>query len=409
MEMQRKKMETDRNVEGDGKLQKESDKSTETDSVSKRNLQVSGDDFPCSSCSAVLVTSNTLSSGDNTCQPCLSLWRMNSEANRTLECRPSEPGQEPGDPLQVSPMLHQAMETSSPNNTVERGMARKRSDTAHNVFHKHGNGQKVSQQWGWLFLGILTSLVTVSNILCIHLWIKNKHPVQDPLVHLKSLCPAESTSYSLANSSHKETFLMELKNLQLEKQHYSPWEYKTAKPKPTLFLLHALSTSPRLGILYIYYFDYTETFLPFIHTVCPVQEHGVDVHKKLSDLKPPTWKQWRRLLFKLTLAYQLVAEFAWSWLGIHYWTSWFLVINAMLLSLLELLSIWNLWSRKELQTIPCRACKHFWHVSTQGLLGAILWHFIPSFIWKYAFYWKLYCSPVINFHKIVKELRNLDL
>ncbi|XP_062451290.1 bifunctional apoptosis regulator-like isoform X2 [Rhea pennata] len=357
---------------------------------------------------AVLVSSHTLNSGDNTCQPCLCLWWMNSEANHALECRPSEPRQELGDPSQVSPRLHQAMETLSHDNTVGRGMARKRSDTAHNVLHKHGNGQKVSQQWGWLFLGILTSLVTVSNIPHIHIWIENKQPVQDPLVHLKSPCPAESTSYSLDNSSHKETFLMELKNVQLEKQHYSLWEYKAAKPKPTPFLLHALSTSPRLGILYIYYFDYTETFLPFIHTVCPVQEHGVDAHK-LSDLKPPTWKQWRKLLFKLMLAYQLVAEFAWNWLGIHYWTSWFLVINAMLLSLLELLSIWNIWSRKELQTIPRRACKHFWHVSTQGLLGAILWHLIPLFIWKYAFYWKLYCSPIINFHKIVKELRNLEL
>lgn len=37
----------------------------------------------------------------------------------------------------------------------------------------------------------------------------NKLSVQDPLVHLKYSCTAESTSYSPAISNHKETFLVE--------------------------------------------------------------------------------------------------------------------------------------------------------------------------------------------------------
>lgn len=45
-------------------------------------------------------------------------------------------------------------------------------------------------------------------------------------------------------------------------------------PGRSLFLLYALKSSPRLGLLYLYLFDYTDTFLPFIHTICPLQEGG---------------------------------------------------------------------------------------------------------------------------------------
>lgn len=70
----------------------------------------------------------------------------------------------------------------------------------------------------------------------------------------------------------------------------------------------------------------------------------------LKDLREPTWKQWREFLVKYSfLPYQLIAEFAWDWLEVHYWTSRFLIVNAMLLSVLELFSFWRIWSRSELK------------------------------------------------------------
>lgn len=70
----------------------------------------------------------------------------------------------------------------------------------------------------------------------------------------------------------------------------------------------------------------------------------------LKDLREPTWKQWREFLVKYSLLpYQLIAEFAWDWLEVHYWTSRFLIVNAMLLSVLELFSFWRIWSRSELK------------------------------------------------------------
>lgn len=49
---------------------------------------------------------------------------------------------------------------------------------------------------------------------------------------------------------------------------------QAVNPGRSLFLLYALKSSPRLGLLFLYLFDYTDTFLPFIHTICPLQEDG---------------------------------------------------------------------------------------------------------------------------------------
>lgn len=45
--------------------------------------------------------------------------------------------------------------------------------------------------------------------------------------------------------------------------------YQDANAGKSLFLLYALKRSPRLTLFYLYLFDYSETFLPFLHTCCP--------------------------------------------------------------------------------------------------------------------------------------------
>ena len=42
----------------------------------------------------------------------------------------------------------------------------------------------------------------------------------------------------------------------------------------SLFLLYALKSSPRLTLLYLYLFDYLDSFLPFLHTCCPTLSHN---------------------------------------------------------------------------------------------------------------------------------------
>ncbi|KAM5131474.1 bifunctional apoptosis regulator isoform 2-T2 [Callospermophilus lateralis] len=219
--------------------------------------------------------------------------------------------------------------------------------------------------------------------------------------------------YSIENSSHRRAILMELERVKAlgVKPPQNLWEYKAVNPGRSLFLLYALKSSPRLGLLYLYLFDYTDTFLPFIHTICPLQEDssGEDIVTKLLDLREPTWKQWREFLVKYSfLPYQLIAEFAWDWLEVHYWTSRFLIVNAMLLSVLELFSFWRIWSRSELKTLPQRMWSHFWKVSTQGLFVAMFWPLIPQFVCNCLFYWALYFNPIINIDLVVKEVRRLE-
>uniref|UniRef100_A0A8C6B095 Bifunctional apoptosis regulator n=1 Tax=Monodon monoceros TaxID=40151 RepID=A0A8C6B095_MONMO len=219
--------------------------------------------------------------------------------------------------------------------------------------------------------------------------------------------------YTIENSSHRRAILMELERVKAlgVKPPQNLWEYKAVNPGRSLFLLYALKSSPRLCLLYLYLFDYTDTFLPFIHTICPLQEDssGEDIITKLLDLREPTWKQWREFLVKYSfLPYQLIAEFAWDWLEVHYWTSRFLIVNAMLLSVLELFSFWRTWSRSELKTVPQRMWSHFWKVSTQGLFVAMFWPLIPQFVCNCLFYWALYFNPIINIDHVVKEVRRLE-
>lgn len=49
--------------------------------------------------------------------------------------------------------------------------------------------------------------------------------------------------------------------------------YQDANAGKSLFLLYALKRSPRLTLFYLYLFDYSETFLPFLHTCCPANTH----------------------------------------------------------------------------------------------------------------------------------------
>lgn len=50
--------------------------------------------------------------------------------------------------------------------------------------------------------------------------------------------------------------------------------FQEANAGKSLFLLYALKRSPRLTLFYLYLFDYTETFLPFLHTCCPALTHA---------------------------------------------------------------------------------------------------------------------------------------
>ncbi|XP_006009664.1 bifunctional apoptosis regulator [Latimeria chalumnae] len=420
--------------------------------------QISVTEFSCHCCYDILVNPTTLNCGHSFCRHCLALWWESSKKLECPECREKWQGFP-----KVNIVLRNAIERLFPDIIKQR---RDELDRSTKIFHslaafqEYGNDQlsrhpsttRVNRQRGGFFSGVLTALTSVAVVLLVYHW-NSRESEQDLLVHkpvakwtaqevifwLEQLGPwaclykelfsrehvngrllltlgdeeFSNTPFDIENPSHRKAILMELERVKAlgVKPPQNLWEYKAVNAGKSLFLLYALKGSPRLSMLYLYLFDYTETFLPFLHTACSEKVEESEEEDILTKhmLQDPSLKQWTEFLVKYSLLpYQLVAEFAWDWLDIHYWTSRFIIVNAMLLSVLEGFAFWRIYSSRELRTVPRRMWSHFWKVSTQGLLVAIFWPLIPQFVCNCLFYWALYFNPIINIDLVVKEVRRLE-
>ncbi|XP_030635783.1 bifunctional apoptosis regulator [Chanos chanos] len=424
---------------------------TESASDSKR-VEIA--EFACHCCYDVLVNPTTLNCGHSFCRHCLALWWESSGKNECPECRERWEGFP-----KVNILLRDAVEKLFHSDISRRHrdiQANPRISRALLAFQRHGDQQahhgtsQGSLRWGagGFFSGVLIALSCVAVVFLVHhwssgdserellvtrplsqwtetgvaLWLQHLGPWTSPYRErfareqvngrLLTLLGEEELSkppYSIENLSHRRAVLQELqrvKELGLKPPH-NLWEYKALNGGKSLFLLYALKGSPRLTILYLYLFDYKDTFLPFIHTCCPSQttqasEEGLPSTTPWED---PDWKQWVEFLVKYCLLpYQLLAEFAWDWLAVHYWTSRFVIVNAMLLSVLEGCAFWRLWCRSEIRTLPKRMWSHLWRVLWQGLTFAVCWPLIPQFVCNCLFYWALYFNPIINIDLVAQQL-----
>ncbi|NXE22951.1 BFAR regulator, partial [Ardeotis kori] len=428
----------------------------ETHAPPEISRQISVSEFLCHCCYDILVNPTTLNCGHSFCRHCLALWWVSSKKNECPKCREKWEGFPKVNILLrdvieklFSDAIEQRKEDIQQNSDVARSLA---------TFQKYRNDQvptvpntgRINPRGGGFFSGVLTALTCVAVVLLGYHWSSREfedHLVHKPVVkwtteevmhwlellgpwasHYKERFLLEKVNgrllltlteedftkepYSIENSNHRKAIMAELECVKTlgVKPPQNLWEYKAVNPGKSFFLLYALTISPRLSLLYLYLFDYAEAFLPFIHTVCLTQEDKYeDTVTKLLDFKDPSWKQWREFIAKyFFFPYHMIAEFAWDWLDVHYWTSRFVIVNAILLSVLELLSFWRLWSRRELETIPHRMWRHFWKVSTQCLFVAIFWPFIPQFVCNCFFYWALYFNPIINIDLVIKEVRRLE-
>ncbi|OXB82704.1 UNVERIFIED_CONTAM: hypothetical protein H355_000402 [Colinus virginianus] len=320
-----------------------------------------------------------------------------------------------------SDAIEQRKEDIQQNSDVARSLA---------TFQKYGNDQistapntgRFDPRGRGFFSGVLTALtcVAVSFIWMVVLlgyhW-SSREFEDDLLVHKPvAKWTAEEVTLWLEQlgpwtSHYKERFLLENVNgrllLTLTEEDFTKEPYSIENSNHRKAIMAELECVKALGVK------------------PPQNLWEYKVNPLCIDLKDPTWKQWREFIVKyMFLPYQLIAEFAWDWMDVHYWTSRFIIVNAMLLSVLELISFWKLWSRRELRvvknkaskplpflfhrTVPHRMWKHFWRVSTQGLFVAVFWPFIPQFVCNCLFYWALYFNPIINIDFVVKEVRRLE-
>ncbi|XP_023670754.1 bifunctional apoptosis regulator [Paramormyrops kingsleyae] len=418
--------------------------------------EITEHEFSCHCCYDILINPTTLNCGHSFCRHCLALWWESSRKNECPECRERWEGFP-----RVNILLRDATEK-----LFSRVVQKRREEIQNNpkivrsllAFQRYGDEQvsrgpvlntpRRGAGGNDFFSGVLTALTCVAVMLLVYHW-SSRDAEHDLLVHkpvtkwtseevilwLENLGPWASlykdhflreqvngrllimlgdeelskNPYGIENQTHRKAVLAELERVKSlgVKPPQNLWEYKAVNAGKSLFLLYALKSSPRLTILYLYLFDYTDTFLPFIHTCCPEQseEPQEDVFMSRTFNENPSWKQWTEFLVKYSLLpYQLIAEFAWDWLGVHYWTSRFIIINSMLLSVLEGCALYRLWIRSELRILPQKMWSHFWKVSIKGFSVAIFWPVIPQFACNCLFYWALYFNPIINIEQVVQQV-----
>ncbi|KAM9058099.1 bifunctional apoptosis regulator isoform 2-T2 [Megaptera novaeangliae] len=373
----------------------------EEEPLQSTSPRISVREFSCHCCYDILVNPTTLNCGHSFCRHCLALWWASSKKTECPECREKWEGFP-----KVNILLRDAIEKLFPdairmrsedilqNNDVVQSLA---------AFQKYGNDKILSapntgrvnqQRGGGFFSGVLTALTGVAVVLLVYHW-SSRESEHELLVHKAvATWTAEEVVLWLEQlgpwaSLYRDRFLSERVNgrllLTLTEEEFSRAPYTIENSSHRRAILMELERVKALGVK-------------------PPQNLW-----EYKDLREPTWKQWREFLVKYSfLPYQLIAEFAWDWLEVHYWTSRFLIVNAMLLSVLELFSFWRIWSRSELKTVPQRMWSHFWKVSTQGLFVAMFWPLIPQFVCNCLFYWALYFNPIINIDLVVKEVGRLE-
>ncbi|XP_069503888.1 bifunctional apoptosis regulator isoform X3 [Ambystoma mexicanum] len=369
--------------------------------VPEVSRRISVSEFSCHCCYDILVNPTTLNCGHSFCRHCLALWWVSSKKTECPECREKWEGFP-----KVNILLRDAIEKLFPDAMKHRNEEiQQNSDIAHSLlaFHKYGNdqiqatpnlGRANRQRGGGFFSGVLTALTAVAVVLLVYHW-SSRESEHDLLVHkpVAKWTPEEVILWLEQlgpwASFYTERFLAERVNgrllLTLAEEEFLKLPYNIDNNSHRKAIIMELERVKTLGVK-------------------PPQNLW-----EYKDLKDPTWKQWREFLVKYSfLPYQLIAEFAWDWLEVHYWTSRFIIVNGMLLSVLELFSFWRLWSRRELKTLPRRMWSHFWKVSTQGLFVAIFWPVIPQFVCNCLFYWAVYFNPIINIDLVVKEVRQLE-
>ncbi|KAF6717617.1 Bifunctional apoptosis regulator [Oryzias melastigma] len=413
---------------------------------------ISENEFSCHCCYDILVNPTTLTCGHNFCRHCLALWWESSHKNECPECREKWEGfpkinillRDATDKLFSEVVQRRRMEIQA-NPKISRSLLafQKYGDNLGRARTTHNKGA------GFFFSGVLTALTCVAVVVLVFHWgsgVVEQHDllISKPVSHwtaqdvgywLENLGPwtepyrgafqQENVNgrlllmlgdeellrkhYNIENSVHRRAVLAELDRVKTlgVKPPQNLWEYKAANAGKSLFLLYALKRSPRLTIFYLYLFDYSETFLPFLHTCCPPFTHTEELVESslLKTQLEPSWQQWVEFLVKYcVLPYQLIAEFAWDWLAIHYWTSRFIIVNAMLLSILEGCFLWRLWTTARLRTLPQQMWNHSWKMLSQGFAFALMWPFVPQFVCNCLFYWALYFSPIINIDLVVQQL-----
>lgn len=189
------------------------------------------------------------------------------------------------------------------------------------------------------------------------------------------------------------------------------WEYKNLYFGKALLLLYGLQWNVRTTLLLMCLFDFTDSFLPFIHVTVPIFENITTINLNTFQFDTPSASQWVEFITKwLFLPHLLVIQFIWArCMMVNWWTSRVQLFCCFTLTLLEINNVrvalqQRRRNRSLLSHLRNRIQNYFLNL-IYYVLPVLLWNFIPTLAWNWLFYHGLYLNPFINLDRLRKRLR----
>lgn len=413
---------------------------------------LSESDVMCGVCYELLILPTTLRCGHNFCRPCLANWYLASKKTECPVCRQSYQ-----EKPEVNNLLRTLIEKSFKAEAAERKQKcltdetktlLEEYDKAMTPATGQGGTRNIHVNWNRnrnrnaadFCSGILFTFGIVVIVYLVYYWrniddglLIRKNVVQwtteDVYQWLSDLgtwaepykenflnntvdghlllAINENTLKTVLNVSeplHQAAILSAIDSLRATgmKLPSTLWEYKAIHPGYALFLLYGIKDYPRLTMLYLYWFDYYNMFLPLVHFTCPEEQE--EYFNNLNLYEPLSTSQQIEFSTKMIfLPYFLVGKFTWEFLSIHYWTSRFILANCLALTVIEAAGVRWLMSSGNWRDIKSIVSSH-----SKGIFGMIVcvifWPIIPNFICDFFFYVALYFSPYTNCEKLYKIL-----
>jgi bifunctional apoptosis regulator len=234
---------------------------------------------------------------------------------------------------------------------------------------------------------------------------------------------------SVNSSLHRKAFIEAIEQLQTKGVRLANnlWEFKTAYRQHTMWVTIGLTSFPRLLIIYSYWYNYDDTYLPFVHYMIPPSDENPDsdIDETLAKFAPPSWRQSIDFWFKVfVIPYYLIGSFVWGWMLVHFWIALVVLLYSVAMSLTEAALIPTIFKHPRHKVLDdllpgyCLKCLFFsiirlmisqtiWQFVFWWLIMAILWHIMPAFLCDIGFYWLVYMSPVRACFSAFKSIQGM--
>lgn len=407
-------------------------------------------EFICGCCSDLLIQPTTLTCGHSFCRLCLAQWFTQSRKRTCPFCQQAYLGC-PGVNITIKNLIEKSYSRKLSEREVEvrsaenEELIRKYEQSPQGVAQTTGSQNRlqgnVFQNVGNLrFQGFCSGICVMGGIiLLLYLVMFWRNSGSDLLIHKppirwstndvvqwltdlgswtvdyrmeamrneidgRLLVAADNASLetilNVTNVLHKKAIsnaIWQLKEFNM-KLPGSLWEYKALHPGRSLFLVYGMKDFPRTTLLYVYFFEYDEIFLPFLHSTYPENTDIPSIH--LYD-DPSLRQEIEFLTYFTILPYWVVSKFCWAWFDVHFYICSMMFVNCATLTFLEAMAF------KKLFPMNKEYCIAGLRSYGKGLMSTffflMIWPIVPSLICDFFFYSVLFFTPFYNVDKIWKE------